>query len=327
MVSAGLPQKMADAIVTMGYDSPDVFRSAFVDKSAFETWLSKSREKLGDEAKAIDASDWTTCPLAAKLRLFLSSLQPPSPPESLGAITAKESSLALLPLAGSTSKVSASDRDAWRRQIEKDYPSAVVTPETLPSLGFLQLVRQQCVGKQWEWLPWKRVLSEEQALEVRGRKNASGHGELLDLFAAAAGIQHEEWDMDLGASALRVQNLLDTRAHAYVMCGSGHLHSWSVYTKRFLHFYTKKPAEHFRPPSIQEAEAADRAIMNEVFQLAFAGNKLDDALHHVVVERDMPRLLLIERPKVPKATWQRWLLLGQGGPAACVCAAKTPASA
>ena len=45
--------------------------------------------------------------------------------------------------------------------------------------------------------------------------------------------------------------------------------------------------------------------MNEVFQLVFAGNKLDDALHHVAVERDMLRLLLIERPKVPKVTWQR----------------------
>ena len=35
------------------------------------------------------------------------------------------------------------------------------------------------------------------------------------------------------------------------------------------------------------------------------GNGLDDALHHVVVERDMLRLLLIERPKVAQATWQR----------------------
>ena len=221
----------------------------------------------------------------------------PTPVGAPAVTPSKESSLALLPFASPQSKVSANERDAWRRQIETDYPSAVITPETLPSLGFLQLVRQQCAGSQWEWIAWKRVLSEEQVLEVRGRKNSSGYGEFLDLFAVAAGIQHEEWDMDLGASALRVQNLLDTRAHAYVMCGSGHLHPWSVYTKRFIHFYTKKPGEHFRPPSIQEAEAADRAVMNEVLQLVFAGNNLDDALHHVAVERDMLRLLLIERPK------------------------------
>ena len=62
----------------------------FVVKCAFETWLSKSREKLGGEANAIDTSDWSTCPLAAKLRLFLSVLQ---------------NRLALLPVAGSTPKV------------------------------------------------------------------------------------------------------------------------------------------------------------------------------------------------------------------------------
>ena len=108
------------------------------------------------------------------------------------------------------------------------------------SLGLLQ-VRQQCVGKQLEWLPWKCVLIDEQVLEVRGRKTASGHGGLLDLLEAAAGIQHEEWDLDLGASALRVQNFLATRAHAYLMCSSGNLPRWFVYTKRFLHFYTQKP--------------------------------------------------------------------------------------
>ena len=197
MVSAGLPQKMADAIIALGYDSQDVFRSAFVDKNAFETWLCKSRDKLGDEASGVDAGDWTTCPLAAKLRLFLSGLQPPTPVGAPAVTPSKESSLALLPFASSQSKVSANEREAWRRQIEKDYPSAVITPETLPSLGFLQLVRQQCAGSQWEWIAWKRVLSEEQVLEVRGRKNSSGYGEFLDLFAVAAGIQHEEWDMDL----------------------------------------------------------------------------------------------------------------------------------
>ena len=130
------------------------------------------------------------------------------------------------------------------------------------------------------------------AHDVCGCKNASGNAELLDLFAATAGVQREESDMDLGASAPRVQNLLDTRANAFVMCKSGHLRSGAVYTKRFLLFHTKRPAEHFRP--------ADRAIMREVFQLVFAGRSVDDALHHVVVERDMLRLLLIERPKVPK---------------------------
>ena len=112
MVSAGLPQKMADAITVPGCDSQDVFRSAFVDKNAFETWLCKSRDKLGDEASGVDAGDWTTCPLAAKLRLFLSGLQPPTPVGAPAVTPSKESSLALLPFASSQSKVSANERDA-----------------------------------------------------------------------------------------------------------------------------------------------------------------------------------------------------------------------
>ena len=38
--------------------------------------------------------------------------------------------------------------------------------------------------------------------------------------------------------------------------------------------------------------------MDEVFSLCFAGQTLDDALHHVTVDRDMLRHLLVEKPKV-----------------------------
>ena len=182
-----------------------------------------------------------------------------------------------------------------------------MTADTLPAMSYLQPVHQQVAGKQWEWLPWKRILSEEQSLAVRGRSKQGTAGlDGLSVWAAAVGLQTEEWDLELGASAMRVQQLLETRAFAHAMVGAGHLHSWVVYTKKFLQFYCKKSSEYFRPPNVLEAEASDRAAMEEVFQLCFAGHSLDDALHNVAVDRDLVRHLLVEKPRVPKLSVAKW---------------------
>ena len=53
----------------------------------------------------------------------------------------------------------------------------------------------------------------------------------------------------------------------------------------------KQPTEMF-PPTGAEAEEADRAALAEVFNLCFDGTSLDDAVNHVVVERDLLRHLL-----------------------------------
>ena len=65
------------------------------------------------------------------------------------------------------------------------------------------------------------------------------------------------------------------------------------------------PAEHFRPPSVLEAEAADRAVLEEVFQLCFSGHTLSDAVSRVIVDRDMLRRVDLSREAKDQ----------QGGPA------------
>ena len=42
-------------------------------------------------------------------------------------------------------------------------------------------------------------------------------------------------------------------------------------------------------------------MLEEVFQLCFSGHTLDDALTNIVVDRDMLRHVLVERPKILKA--------------------------
>ena len=145
---------------------------------------------------------------------------------------------ALLPLAPTCPKPTTADREKMRRDLEKAYPGIVVSGATLPAMGFLQTVHAQCNSKCWEWIGWKRILSEDASVEVRARKGS----QCLDLAAAlttAAGLQMDEWDQELGASALRVQRLVETRAFAYTMVGAGHLAAWTTYIQKFVHFYAK----------------------------------------------------------------------------------------
>ena len=100
---------------------------------------------------------------------------------------------------------------------------------------------------------------------------------------------------------IQVQALLQVRSFAFAMVGACHLGSWNLYVHKFMDFYTADPGEHFRFPTVQEAEQADRQAVREVFSLCFAGSTLDDALNTVAFERDMLRHLLLPRPKLPKA--------------------------
>lgn len=307
MKAADLPDVVIKAILDAGYERDEIFSGAFCNIDAFEKWLVKLRAKLGEPHAHMDPEDWGTSPTAAKIRIFWRKLS------ASGGGKAEPSSglasgLSIVPFNSATgAKLSTADRDKLRRTLESKYSSAVVTADTLPAMSYLQAVHQQVAGKQWEWLPWKRILSEEQSLAVRGRSKQGTAGlDGLSVWAAAVGLQTEEWDLELGASAMRVQQLLETRAFAHAMVGAGHLHSWVVYTKKLLQFYCKKSSEYFRPPNVLEAEASDRAAMEEVFQLCFAGHSLDDALHNVAVDRDLLRHLLVEKPRVPKLSVAKW---------------------
>lgn len=164
-------------------------------------------------------------------------------------------------------------------------------------MGLLQIVKQQCVGKHWEWVPWKRILSEAVSQEARARRAADSHNDLLHLVADSMGVLREERGPDNVQSAYRIQCLLETRANAFAMCGACHLGSWTLYNKKFLAYYTKKVGDTYRGPSGAEAEEADHVAVQEVFDLCFAGCSMDDALHQVSVERDILRHLLVSVPK------------------------------
>ena len=131
MVDAGVSEKLAEAVVKLGYDSEELFCGAFVDQKAFESWLGKLRGKLETaELAALSEDEWSTHPLAARprLRVFWKHCQQlPILPVGGTSAGVPTPSFALVPAAGGGSRLTPSDRERFRRQLEKDYTSAVVT--------------------------------------------------------------------------------------------------------------------------------------------------------------------------------------------------------
>jgi hypothetical protein len=192
------------------------------------------------------------------------------------------------------------DREKMKKETENKFSGVLLRMDILPYMPLLNAVQLQVSRKAWEFIPWKKLLSEGRVVEVRKQKQESAEKnfELLTVMARAAGVHEEEsWESAPSGSHERVRDLLSTRAAAYAMTGACHWCSWTYYIDRFLQFYKKKSSSGHRGPSVEEAEEADREATQEVFDRCFQGSSLDDALYDVAITKDMLRGLLVQRAK------------------------------
>ena len=302
-----VPDAVSQTLGKLGYNCAASF--AFSDDGVFKSFA----KHLLVEKKVVpdvQADSWEFQPLVGILKgLWLkcqaqlpqAAVFPPSaPPASAASAPLALALPGISPSASGASRLTVLDRDKLKREFEKKYPSTYITPASLPAMSLLQLVHNQAAQKTWDWLPWKKILSEKAATAVRGRKSDGERDAIAEYLMAASGVQSEQWDLELSPSPYKIQCLLQVRANAFAMCGACHLGSWSIYIAKFLEFYSAETGDHFRPPSVQEAEEADKAALQEAFALCFAGNSLDDALSTVAVDRDLLRHLLVAKPKLPK---------------------------
>ena len=72
------------------------------------------------------------------------------------------------------------------------------------------------------------------------------------------------------------------------------------YVEAFVSACTRAPPDGFRPPSVAEAEEADRHVLLEIFRLMFKGKGADEAISSVICDRDAFRSLLVCVPRVVK---------------------------
>ena len=104
--------------------------------------------------------------------------------------------------------------------------------------------------------------------------------------------------MEVSASYFKVFCILLTRMIAFAICKAAHLAGLRAYVNRFMELYSAKPLQiGRRSPTLPEAECADQQVWLEVFRLMQAGATMDDALHEVVVQRDMLANLLAAQAK------------------------------
>jgi hypothetical protein len=151
------------------------------------------------------------------------------------------------------------------------------------------VIKQQCAQKAWEWIPWRKIVSEQHALQIKDKRSAGKSLDLVEVLEQASGLLDQTAELEVGPSPFRLQNLLMVRANAFAFCNTGHLKLWNAYVNSFIEAYTRHVPEGFRPPSVSEAEEADRRVLLEVFRLVYKGWSMDSALQSVIGETDLFR--------------------------------------
>eukprot|EP00435_Cladocopium_sp_Y103_P069545 s709_g33.t1 len=291
--AAKVPEDVRSKLMDLGFDTEEAFQ--FKDEATFEQF---AQDLLVAELKlpGVTADNWSYKPLVQKLRALWQRVAGSGKAQTQ-ALPVQSALVCALPSPPQPGKaLTVADRDRLRRELEKKYSGCLVDLETLPAMSFLNTVKNQHDNKAWDWVPWKKVLSEKVASTLKEGKNPIYSLEALML----ASCQEDVLDRDISSAPYPILQRLQVRAHAYAMVGSGHLGSWNLYNSRFMKFYTNDPGPHFRFCTAQEAEEADQCALREVFGLCFAGATLDDALSTVAVDRDMLRSLLMPRPKLEK---------------------------
>ena len=269
LLDAQVPGPVVEEIVQQ-YRSQKVFKFSFLSADSLEKFAKTLlvKTKLVDNAGS-DAAD--IHPALGALRAVHASLHSPAcqPVEKV-----TETPSTLLSTSMHAGRMHGGDREELRKQFAADYPGAGLNERALPSLQYLHTIKQQCAQKAWEWLPWRKILSEEQAMKLKEKRSAAKL-DVVDLLAHASGIWEESMEGEVGASPWKLQNLLLVRAHAFAFCGHGHMNLWWAYVDAFISAYTRSPPDGFRQPAIQEAEEADRRVLQEIFHLLYKGWTMD----------------------------------------------------
>ena len=306
--AAMVPEAASTKLVALGYGTQEAFQ--FEDAETFKAF---AKHFLLQHLKpeGVTADTWSFHPMVGVLRaLWLKVKRPDS-----NAASAPDTSLSLAvpafsgglagALVGHGKGNTVADRDVMRRKLEQKCSGSLITLASLPSMALLSRVKAQQESKAWEWISWKKLLSEKAVTAVKGRRKAGPQDSFMEALACGAGFFEEQYDKEISGAPFQVQALLQVRAHAYSMVNASHLGSWALYNTHFMEYYTQECGDHYRFLTAAEAEEADQLALREVFGLCYSGASLDDALSTVAVDRDMLRHVLMLRPKVPRVAAEK----------------------
>ena len=191
-----------------------------------------------------------------------------------------------------------------KSQFTTNYPSELLTVDTMPSTRLLSLVHHQLSKRHWRWIPWKFRLSVAKADEiVQQRATKVPKVDSMNLQALLFDDPPcvEVSNQGMGLHAMR--SMFEVHNLAIALCKGAHLATLKGYTQKFMGFVTQKvdPETGLRTASILECQAADRHIWQQVTDLMLDRDwSMDDALYEFThVRHELPSLLQL-RPKIPK---------------------------
>ena len=202
-------------------------------------------------------------------------------------------------------KLNALNVSQLKATFKKNYPAEILLPENSPSLRLLSMVVHQKQKMDFKWIPWKFRLTAakcDELLAAKPQKVARAEGLQLHTILMDEPPAMEIANGAIGMNALR--QMFETHSFAMAMAEVAHLSSWKGYYLKFLSLMTHRydPDTGLRGPTILEAQAADKALMNTAIDLVTERAwSWDDALYEITHIRADITSLLQPRPKLPKA--------------------------
>ena len=192
-----------------------------------------------------------------------------------------------------------------RTKFVKNYPSEILTHDTMPSDRLLSLVYHNMQRKKVAWVPWKLRLTMAKSEDIMSQRapklprleTATLHAILVDEPPSV-----EINNNGMGVNSVR--NLLAVHDFALSMVGAAHLVNLKSYSAKFLQFLTQRvePDSMLRCATIAEAQSADRQLWSIMRDITAERNwSLDDCLYEIThIRHDMPALLQL-RPRPAKS--------------------------
>ena len=189
-----------------------------------------------------------------------------------------------------------------KKQFLVDYPSEVLTPETMPSTRLLSLAHHQHGKQEYRWIPWKFRMTQarlEDMVIYQRPKVPKIEGLQLHQLIWDEPPSLDINNQGMGVNAIR--NMLDVHNIALALVGSCHLQRLRAYSLKFMSYMTQRLEgdSGLRLPNVLEAQAADKALWQLIHDLVLDQQfTLDNAIHEVTHLRSDMASLLQPRPKV-----------------------------
>ena len=246
----------------------------------------------------------------SKLRAVWSSLQQPAP----GAPQVSEASGAMPKQCSGWSEAFAPKLDAGKvaslkKAFLSAYPSEILNASNTPSLRLLSTAVDAEVKKNWSWIPWKSRMSQQMYEDSQINKPAKRARietlQLSDLLMDEP-PQIEINDTTMGISMVR--RLLEVHDNALALAGTAHLARLKAYSSKFPGLVSQRfpPEASLRPPSILEAQQADKHLWSCIYVLVVEKSwKLNDAIYEYTEIRGDMASWLQPRAKVSSALPRR----------------------